>query len=795
MSVFVSVFLVLLGFCSIWAQRYTATQSSLFTTGSNTSMAWGYKSNETQGAVLGRSVAGGVEDLLLLSDQSNFYLEKSSGGGSLLTVPVVKSDALNYTTTDNTVLSSNFLGGMAVLRPLNGTKQSALVAIATICSLQVYEIIFYGSTYNYAQLKSIALPNELVQSTGSYGTAGPAKRLALLSTSVTNGDVYYHLAIGNPTYQDGSNAGTGRVDFLTLCANGWGAIRTNKTGITSSVPGGMYALGADARFGIALASAGDVDGDGVADLATLAPASTVHPNGALYIFFMKDASNPKDTYPKKIEGKGMPWVDGYSAVPTAHSCNSLASSDVDGDGKRELLLGCNITTGSGNRMVLRSLDLSSTGDIEATQVLQEMSCGYGCVGSGDPLVLWNTDRGVPSVARALVSYETYGLNIFRAYVSSYNLYDVDLANSFAVTAGKATRDSLVELDSLFYGMGATGYTLTTLSGQANCETYGSGTGLGCRADAAAAGTWSTLEVTAQGTCPAYHPCKRKDTLYVYARPADATAPNLASRLPKAVVLRQGFASQPWGNLRSLAYLADYVANTTSIRWKGFLDKSAERVSAPFQAVDNSFTLSANGTNLGVDTLDFELVHNTDTLHAAVEVHVVAPEFLRQGQVPADPGKDTVYGLVWGSDIYIELPLASSSGTSYSYDVPQDFDGVVELVGNYLRLRQLDEVTIPLSYMEGGLVKTRSIALSSLSPTNRALDVAVPNDILLHVVPGGLALEGLGSSAKVRVYGLDGRLRFHANLAGNTAFAPCVEQGVHIVRVDTERGSQVFKVAR
>jgi hypothetical protein len=755
----------------------------------------GYNPVPGQGAVLGDNGTGTLQDRLLLGDAISKGASVLVTDYSLLD-PVLSlaptSQTASYMPAGDAAITYEHLGGMVVLRPMRGAEQSALVVLASTRNLYVYEIQ-QGQGYASKLLKTIELPTNSMQSTDSYSIAGNAKRLALLSTSVSGGDTYYHLAIGNPTYQLNGNVQTGRVDFITLNGTTWSYSQPNTTGITSLVPANMYALAANSLFGVALAPAGDVDGDGVVDLAVLASVSTPNAQSALYVFFMQDASTPKAQAPKQLGGAVFPWYEENAKVNAVsgytQDCQGLGSVDLDGDKKTELLMSCTV----GSRVVVRSLRLAKDGSIAETQVLAISEApyyGYGL--GGDPLAQWNKDDGAPT----LVTTWSTGL-ISRSYqLGMAPLYQVDLAPNFTVQAND-NRVPLVNLDSIFYRQaGITGYTLKSLSGLANCEVNASKE-MACKAAAAAAGSWSSIEVNATGACDAYRPCKLKDTLYVYGAPG---TPGPVLRLPSDLVLLPKFSTQTFGSLRALSYMGDYSHNKTVVKWSSNKPAQANAVTSPLYSLTNSsFALASAANELGVDTLEFTMALAPSTeISQKMRVHVVNPLSMRVGVVPATPKAtgDTLYSVATGQ--YIALPLAAEDGTLYTYDVAQDLGGYGEIVGNYLHITMAEEDKIHLNYVENQQIKTRTLVMTTLADPD-ATPVLAPvasGALQVRSVSQGVLLEGMVGDYQVYCYGLDGQLLQQVRgYAQGTTLVPLLHAGVQIVRVHTALGVRRLTVAR
>ncbi len=149
--------------------------------------------------------------------------------------------------------------------------------------------------------------------------AGEAFGTGLSGAGDVNGDGYDDLAIGAPGFDGGSGA-VGRV-VLHLGA---------ATGLASTAAAQAVGDQPGAEFGTCVAAAGDVDGDGLADLFVGAPArdETFIDQGRGHVF-LGSASAPL---------AGPAWsLDGASAGERFGA--AAAAADVDADGFDDLVVG------------------------------------------------------------------------------------------------------------------------------------------------------------------------------------------------------------------------------------------------------------------------------------------------------------------------------------------------------------------------------------------------------------------------------------------------------------------------
>jgi len=779
-------------------------------------------------AVLGRSVQNGLEDLVVqyagfrYESQGTFSSSSSSVTtqyyeGDLLLVkdgkeagkieyPEIKYWARIFPTpisypaeyTDNDLFGI----GVVTLRPVNGvgvagSNACGVIAVSSTLSMYVYEVCWTGSAFATAQLKKVALPEDVVRSSGIYRNWDFQRPLAVIDNSVAG---QYLVALGNPQYGKGTGKEQGRVDlYLIDGTKGWSVTRKNNLGFTSGIPATiMEDFSDNTEFGMAVAGLGDVDGDGVQDLAVLSP-------GKIFVMFL-NADYTLREY-NVIGGSGMPWREtpesinytGYDLV-YGQACHGLSAFDLDNNGKKELITSCSVRqqnvvinnlSNMVNDAIIRSLSLDSKGAVVQASLLGKFDV-VNTIGYSDPLLIYDRDHGKPSllIATCNVGY----MNGCGEYFNTTALiHDVDLVKNYTIVAGNP-RDSVVNLDSLFYKSGVSGYEFKVLGGHANCEVSGSGKGMACVAGDVAVNTWTAIEVSAKGSCDAYRPCKTKDTLYVFARDKSSANPNIASRLPKQIVLPSNFPRKNWGNLRSLAYLADYSNRnvTSSVKWIGLRSSAQGSVLQPSSSQLNEFSFTAVPDAVGNDTLVFTLSHNSTSVTQDVAVRVVPPQNLLLGKIPATPGLDTAYGAL--GDVYFELPVSSGAGTLYDYSVPQAFNGHVELIGNYLHVLVPEEEDVTLSYRDGAVLKSRKITFTIKESATSAIVNPSLSSIKVRVVPQGVLIEGRATDYSMHAYDLNGNLLQQAK--GTVQGSTVIElnhPGVQFVVVKTDKEVRQFKV--
>ena len=732
----------------------------------------GYDPSTSQGAVLGSSKAGMDEDLLLMADN-----HEDTYGFVVVWANNIDSSSAKFLTVRH-VDNTNHLGGMAVLRPMLGSDQSALVALRSSTQLFVYEIkVSPSGVLSAAKLAVNTLPVSQHFSTSYYDKQS---RLALISTSTSGSSIQYHLATSNPTSTQNGFENMGRVDFITLNADSWTLTQPYKEGLTGGVPSNMPILAANARLGYGLAPAGDVDEDGVADLAVLAPVSTVNANGAVYIVLMKDAHTPKDLTPVIWNGNTYPWAEAlvnhgpdpyYNFSPL-----SLSSRDLDQDGRPELLVGGNVKGDASDKThLLRALHVGQDGKIIRVNQLgsSDISSYNSYMTELGPLASWNYSTSSPTLWASKATCSSAGCS-WRLF--KYTTRNTQAVRHYALEAGDDRR-KLVSMDSLFHRKGmpstdATKYTNKTLSGLVECE-FSTDT-LSCKAPESAKGSWSTIEVTATGNCKAYDLCKTQDTFYVYSSQLGTLGHQY--RLPVRV-LSSGGSSLELGNWQRWAHLATYPHTAVEATIEGVL-KSGESPALSF-ARSATGTYSLTPLAQGIDTLQLSLAGTP----FKVPMHVVPSESLIDDAIPATPGNDTLYSLVSG--IYLKLPAISAEGSLYTYDIEQPgLKSMAEVVGDYLLLKTFDEGdSIKLSFTQNGELKTRSLTLSTKAPPVAVAHIFVKDALSIRQVPQGVLVEGLNGKYAIQVLDIQGKclntLQGHST---SSLLVPLQGTGLRIIQV-------------
>lgn len=180
------------------------------------------------------------------------------------------------------------------------------------------------------------------------------------------------VAVGIPHFNYSSNDGVGAVWILFLNADG--TVKAERE--ISADTGGFNPL-ADDRFGATLTNLGDLDGDGVVDLAVGAPYTPAGGSGrgAVWILFLNTDGTVKAN--QKISA-----VDGGFGGPLSnedgfgHGVGTVG--DLDGDGLNELMVGApGIDDGQPDAGAVWTLFLNSNGTVRSQQKISATEGGFG----------------------------------------------------------------------------------------------------------------------------------------------------------------------------------------------------------------------------------------------------------------------------------------------------------------------------------------------------------------------------------------------------------------------------------
>ena len=195
-----------------------------------------------------------------------------------------------------------------------------------------------------------------------------------------NGDGVTDLATGAPGDDDG---GTDRGAVWILFLNAEGKVRLYQK-ISDTAGGFSGNLKDGDQFGSAVASIGDLDGDGIDDLAVGAPYASDGGTGkgAVWILFM-DRDGKVKSQQKIADGAG---GFGGNLNDGDHFGNALANTgDLDGDGNKDLAVGADQSDHGGtDRGAVWILFLNPDGRVSSQQRIADGAGGFkGDLADGD----------------------------------------------------------------------------------------------------------------------------------------------------------------------------------------------------------------------------------------------------------------------------------------------------------------------------------------------------------------------------------------------------------------------------
>jgi hypothetical protein len=229
-----------------------------------------------------------------------------------------------------------------------------------------------------AQVGTVQSEQKISETTGGFGgVLDPSDQFGRCVASLgdLDGDGISDLAVGAWEDDDG-DFGQGAVWILFLNADGSVASET-KISATSGGFGGGLAPGD--HFGSSVASLGDLDGDGVEDLAVgaLLDDDGGSDQGAVWILFL----NPDGTVAS--EQKISEASGGFGGVLDTNDefgVSVAALGDLDGDGVEDLAVGAHLDDdGSSGQGAVWILFLNPDGTVASEQKISETTGGFGGV--------------------------------------------------------------------------------------------------------------------------------------------------------------------------------------------------------------------------------------------------------------------------------------------------------------------------------------------------------------------------------------------------------------------------------
>ncbi len=206
-----------------------------------------------------------------------------------------------------------------------------------------------------------------------------------------DGDGVADIAVGAPLDDSG---GTNRGAVHILFLNADGSVKSNSTlehGGTN-VP----ALADYDAFGISVANLGDLNGDGVTDLAVGAYGDSTGgvSRGAVHLLFLDTNGTVKSSATLESGGANMPVL-----ADAAYFGRSVANiGDVDGDGVADLAVGASgDSTGGDRRGAVHVLFLNANGSVKSTTKIAHALNGGPTLTDedffGNSLTNWGTSTG------------------------------------------------------------------------------------------------------------------------------------------------------------------------------------------------------------------------------------------------------------------------------------------------------------------------------------------------------------------------------------------------------------------
>lgn len=697
---------------------------------------------------------------------------------------VYNSRTIYPITVNNSVRNSagenfydNSIGAALVLDSLNDGKKNAIALFSSLTKLFVVEIIINDANkISYSILQKIDLPEFMWIAGDAY--QGTDRRLALLGTSQSGSDKIYHIAIGNPNGKNGANAKSGRVDFFSLIEKTWTISQPNTQGLTSGINGLFF--GPDAKFGTDLVSIMDKNGKNA--LAVLLPQSSQHPQSAIYIFSMDNEWTSSTKSPIIITGNSMPWVEDPEQ---SQNCTGLSIANWE---KTHLLVSCNLSKSLIKSIIVKDIVLDSNFEILNSSIFFSRStstpsvyvsyCTYA-----NPLPIKNHKNGSHAVSIA-----TNGPTAFSSTgsVLVFPVMDADYSKNYSIEAGKP--EIIVNLDSLFYKSGTSGFSAKTLSGLVQCEAQNNN--LLCEGEENTIGSWSVLELSSKSGCDPYRECKRKDTIFVYVH-SQKEAKNSALRIPKDIVI-PFFERKNFSDLEMLSYFKNPDLQSTKINW----DASNLKLSVATSNKPNELSIISLSQKEGIDTIVFNLSISSTANKYPVRIHIADSSKILNKGIPEKPSdSDTIWNTA--QKRYIALPYSNSNGNIYTYDIAQNnFKNYAEIAGDYLHILKVEVADVSIAYTENSQIKYRKI---TLMPENSNRDKITTSSLAQNLkamqVNGGLQINGLTGEFEVKAYNFKGAeiQRKRAYAQGST-FVKLEQNCPQIVQIKSGNQKIYIKIA-
>jgi len=739
----------------VFAQRFTAIEPDILKMGSEAASYPSLKQiaalGEKNSAYANLILVGGRDTLYQYyhSEKVGTYNVINSKGTVLGTV--CPFTATNVFVSNNDTIHDNSVTAVVVLDSLSNSKKTATVIFASLKKLVIMQItISNASSISSRVLTSMNMSESMWETNEIYRmNNGISRRLALLGTSLDGENKVYHLATGNPL----SKKRNGRVDFFNITENSWALLQPNPNGLTSGINGLIF--NDSAYFGSDLAVIDNFDKKGGKALAVLLPNSKQFPQSALYVFPMDNDWTPNPNLPTIISGASKPWLEKSSVHE--QRCSGLGTANWGND-TPHLLVFCtyytNFSPVSETSIIIKDIVLDSIGHISNSSVFSSEKMSFKGLGNytvySNPISIKNHKNDLYSI---FLVPRLNTINYDSCSMVTFTIMDADYSKNFSIEAN--IKETIVDIDSLFYKSGTVGFSAKTFFGSVKCEIQKNN--LICQGSEKAIGSWSGIELSSSGSCNPYKACKKKDTVFIYVRSVTDHYNTTALRIPKNILVPY-FSSVNLGNVKSLSYFKNPQLDSTNTSWNPAGLKLSVLTSTP----EKELIITPLSKSEGIDTLEFNLSFTNSIYKHQIYLHIADTSKILNEAI-----KDTVWNIAQKK--YIALPRSSSKGDIYTYDIVQDSLGIyAEIIGDYLHILKVDIANISVAYTENGQIKYRKITLMPEPKATTPIKTSLVQSLNARHIGGGMQINGLNGEFELRAYSFKGEelQREKANARGS-----------------------------